>query len=143
MKIYFSGSIRGGRKNYSIYAQLIEILKPYGDVLTHHVGDSNVEKIDEHLTEKDIHDRDLEWLCEADVVIAEVSTPSLGVGYEIGRAVEMGKPILCLYNNHADFELSAMINGCTKLQVIIYDDLPETFTEIEKFLNQKQETSHQ
>lgn len=72
-------------------------------------------------------------MSEADVVIAEVSTPSLGVGYEIGRAVEAGKPILCLYNNHADFELSALIAGCEDLRVIVYDHLSETFSEIEKF----------
>jgi nucleoside 2-deoxyribosyltransferase len=135
MKIYFSGSIRGGRKNSSIYVQIIDFLKQYGDVLTHHVGDNNSEKPDEQLTDQNIHDRDLRWLSEADAVIAEVSTPSLGVGYEIGRAVEAGKPILCLYSNHADFELSAMISGCKDLEIICYDRLSETFQEIERFLS--------
>jgi nucleoside 2-deoxyribosyltransferase len=133
MKIYFAGSIRGGRKNSGIYAQLIDFLKQFGEVLTCHVGDSNIRKLEEQFTEKEIHDRDFKWLSEADVVIAEVSTPSLGVGYEIGRAVEAGKPILCLYNNHADFELSALIGGCEKLNIITYDHLSETFSEIEKF----------
>ena len=31
------------------------------------------------------------------VLVAEVTMPSLGVGYEIGRAVAMDKNILCLY----------------------------------------------
>jgi nucleoside 2-deoxyribosyltransferase len=134
MKIYFAGSIRGGRENSLIYAQLIEFMRKFGEVLTCHVGDSNVKKAEEQLTEKQIHDRDINWLLKADVVIAEVSTPSLGVGYEIGRAVEAGKPILCLYNNHADFELSALIGGCDKLNMITYDHLAETYSEIEKFL---------
>jgi nucleoside 2-deoxyribosyltransferase len=134
MKIYFAGSIKGGRENSLIYAQLIEFLRKFGEVLTCHVGDSNVIKTEEQLTEKQIHDRDINWLLTADVVIAEVSTPSLGVGYEIGRAVEAGKPILCLYNNHADFELSALIGGCEKLNMITYDHLSETYAEIEKFL---------
>jgi len=30
-------------------------------------------------------------------VVAEVTIPSLGVGYEIGRAVALGKRVLCLY----------------------------------------------
>jgi 2'-deoxynucleoside 5'-phosphate N-hydrolase len=135
MKIYFSGSIRGGRKNSVLYAQVIDFLKQYGEVLTHHVGDNYIEKKDSQITDKNIHDRDLRWLSEADVVIAEVSTPSLGVGYEIGRAVEAGKPILCMYNNRADFELSAMISGCKELEVLCYDHLTETFPEIEKFLS--------
>jgi hypothetical protein len=41
----------------------------------------------------------MSWLKEADVIVAEVSTPSLGVGYEIGKAEDMGKRILCLYKN--------------------------------------------
>lgn len=31
------------------------------------------------------------------VVVAEVTQPSLGVGYELGRAVALGKQILCLF----------------------------------------------
>lgn len=38
MKIYFAGSIRGGRDDASIYARLIEELKTHGEVLTEHVG---------------------------------------------------------------------------------------------------------
>ena len=142
MKIYFSGAIRGGRKNSGIYAQVIDFLKKYGDVLTHHVGDNNIEKQDEQLTDKNIHDRDLRWLSETDAVIAEVSTPSLGVGYEIGRAVEAGKPILCLYNNHADFELSAMISGCKDIEVLCYDHLSDAFPEIERFLSRINGSHH-
>jgi len=134
MKIYFAGSVRSGRKNSGIYAQLIDFLTHFGDVLTCHVGDNDIEKFEEQFSEKEIHDRDIKSLSEADVVIAEVSTPSLGVGYEIGRAVEAGKPVLCLYNNHADFELSAMIGGCKDLSVLPYDHLSDTFPEIERFL---------
>ncbi len=39
MKIYFAGSIRGGRDDAEIYSGIIELLKRYGDVLTEHVGD--------------------------------------------------------------------------------------------------------
>ena len=31
------------------------------------------------------------------VLVAEVTQPSLGVGYEIGRAVDMKKKVLCLF----------------------------------------------
>lgn len=34
---------------------------------------------------------------EADLFIAEVSRPSLGLGIEIGRAEQIGKKILCIY----------------------------------------------
>jgi hypothetical protein len=142
MKIYFSGAIRGGRKYSGIYAKLIEFLSKYGEVLSFHVGDKNVETLDKQISEKDIHDRDLKWLREADALVAEVSIPSLGVGYEIGRATEAGKPIICLYDNHADFELSAMIIGCKDLELICYDHLTDTFPEIEKFLKRINDSRH-
>lgn len=31
------------------------------------------------------------------VLVAEVTQPSLGVGYEIGRAIDLKKKVLCLY----------------------------------------------
>ncbi|GAB1301119.1 2'-deoxynucleoside 5'-phosphate N-hydrolase 1 [Apodemus speciosus] len=58
-----------------------------------------------------IHERDLAWLRQADVVVAEVTQPSLGVGYELGRAVALGKPILCLFRPQSGRVLSAMIRG--------------------------------
>ena len=61
--------------------------------------------------DKGIHDRDVELLNKCNVVVAEVTQPSLGVGYELGRAVDMGKAILCLYRPQEDKLLSAMIRG--------------------------------
>ena len=60
-----------------------------------------------------IHDWDLELLEQSDVVVAEVTQPSLGVGYEIGRAVSIKKPILCLYRRKEEGGklLSRMIRG--------------------------------
>jgi nucleoside 2-deoxyribosyltransferase len=48
-------------------------------------------------TEVFIYERDVAWLRESDFVIAEVTQPSLGVGYELGFAEAISKPILCLY----------------------------------------------
>jgi len=84
MKIYFSGSIRGGRQDADLYKRLIDELKRHGTVLTEHIGSHT---IDHSKTDRHIHDEDMAWLRESDIVIAEVSTPSLGVGYEIGRAI--------------------------------------------------------
>lgn len=85
MNIYFSDSTRGGRQDADLYKQIIEYLKQYGTVLTEHIG---FDTIDQSKTDREIHDEDIAWLRESDIVIAEVTTPSLGVGYEIGRAVE-------------------------------------------------------
>ncbi|XP_071165971.1 putative 2'-deoxynucleoside 5'-phosphate N-hydrolase 1 [Mytilus edulis] len=96
-EIYFGGSISGGRDDADLYARLIEQLRQYGKALTEHVGNSSVEEDEKDLSDKEIHDRDMEWLNECDYLVAEVTQPSLGVGYEIGRAVDLKKTILCLF----------------------------------------------
>lgn len=42
MKIYFCGSIGGGRQDAHLYGRLIKKLEKYGTVLTTHVGDLHV-----------------------------------------------------------------------------------------------------
>lgn len=120
MTIYFAGSISGGRGDQVIYAQIIDMLKAHGTVLTEHFGDANLTSAGEALTDRVIHDRDVDWLRHADVLVAEVTTPSLGVGYEIGRAVEWRKRIICLYRPSEGRRLSGMISGAPGIQVIEY-----------------------
>ncbi|KAJ8014274.1 hypothetical protein DPEC_G00038560 [Dallia pectoralis] len=114
MRIYFCGSIRGGRQDVIIYQKIVQTLKKYGEVLTEHVSDSNLSDTGEDAVqdgEKFIHDRDVEWLMMSDVIIAEVTQPSLGVGYELGRARNMNKKILCLFRPSSGKSLSAMVRG--------------------------------
>merc|ERR1719228_2448661 len=84
MKIYFCGSIRGGQQDLGIYAAMIKALRKWGTVLTEDVGQQHSPETDASILDKWIHDRAVGWLHEADVVVAEVTQPSLGVGYEIG-----------------------------------------------------------
>lgn len=137
MKIYFAGSIRGGRDDKELYLQLIEHLSRYGQVLTEHIGEKNLTEFGETvLTDAGIYTRDMAWLKEADVVIAEVSTPSLGVGYEISKAEDMNKKMLCLYRTEPNKRLSAMIGGNAKMQIANYATFDDAVNHIEKFFNQ-------
>lgn len=129
MKFYFCGSIRGGRQLAADYHEIINMLKRHGQVLTEHLGsDQQIESRDRILSDVQIHDRDMNWVRESDLVVAEVSIPSLGVGYEIGRAIELGKPVLCLVRSDAEATLSAMIAGSEGLTPLTYErlsDLPD------------------
>jgi hypothetical protein len=69
-----------------------------------------------------IHVRDLAWLKEADCLVAEVTTPSLGVGFEIGKATEWGLWILCLFRPSSGRVLSALIAGNDQLTVREYQN---------------------
>jgi len=135
MKIYFAGSIRGGRDDKELYSKIINHLQKYGDVLTEHVGNINLTESGENLSDNSIYKRDMSWISDADVLIAEVSTPSIGVGYEIREAEREGKDTICLYKNSAEKNLSAMISGNEKLKTIKYDSLEQLSNEIDLFFS--------
>ena len=137
MKIYFAASIRGGRKDQNKYNELIQFLSSEVEVLTEHVGDSSLEQTGEqNLSDKEIYERDLEWLESADAVIAEVTNPSLGVGYELGIAEKLGKPVLCLLDDSDhNRTLSAMISGNHKITTFRYTSLDQAKEEIISFIH--------
>jgi nucleoside 2-deoxyribosyltransferase len=132
MKIYFAGSIRSGREDWLLYRGIISLLSSYGTVLTEHLGDSELSITGEDLPDNLIHDRDLNWLRSCDYLIAEVTRPSLGVGYEIGKATEWGKCVLCLYRPSEVFSLSAMIAGSNQVTVHSYRAVEELDTVFAK-----------
>ncbi|XP_037698582.1 2'-deoxynucleoside 5'-phosphate N-hydrolase 1 [Choloepus didactylus] len=125
--LYFCGSIRGGREDRALYGRIVSRLRRFGTVLTEHVAAAELGARGEEAGGGDrlIHERDLAWLQQADVVVAEVTQPSLGVGYELGRAVALNKPILCLFRPQSGRVLSAMIRGAadgSQFQVWDYEE---------------------
>ncbi|XP_074503286.1 5-hydroxymethyl-dUMP N-hydrolase [Sebastes fasciatus] len=140
MKVYFCGSIRGGRDDVHLYRRIVEKLQSYGSVLTEHVSSSELTDRGEDATaasERFIHDRDVDWLRQSDVVVAEVTQPSLGVGYELGRAVDMKKKIFCLFRPSSGRSLSAMIRGAEDGELFVVKDYSEDEVEnvVEEFFN--------
>jgi hypothetical protein len=122
MKIYFAGAIRGGREDVVLYLELVELLQAYGTVLTEHIADEHLTSLGESMDDRAIHDRDLAWLKQADCLVAEVTTPSLGVGFEIGKATEWGLRVLCLFRPNSGRALSALIAGSDRVTVREYQD---------------------
>ena len=136
MNIYFSGSIRGGRDDAHIYKEIILYLRKFGRVLTEHVGDESLKSTGEISKDNHaIHDRDLELLLESDIIIAEVTNPSLGVGYEIAKAIEYKKKVFCIYRNLDNKPISAMILGSNDLICFEYSDLDSLKDYLESNLN--------
>jgi 2'-deoxynucleoside 5'-phosphate N-hydrolase len=136
-KIYFAGSIRGGREDADLYALIIHHMKQFGTVLTEHVGYSAPDDhTNEKLSDEMIYQRDMYWLLSCDAVVAEVTTVSMGVGYELGQAVASGKKVLCLYRPQNGRQLSAMIAGCPGIQLVTYTEPVEAVSAVTLFLNQ-------
>ena len=136
MKIYFAGSIRGGRDDKELYLEIINLLGKYGKVLTEHIGDKTLSAMcEDGPTDEYIYERDMAWLNEADVVVAEVTTPSLGVGYEIGK-MEDKKPTLCLFREQDGKRISAMIGGNKNVKIEKYQTIDNLEPILYKFFKQ-------
>lgn len=133
LKIYFGGSIKGGRSKVEDYKKIVDYLKTIGTVLDEHVADPNLQSSGESITSTEIYNRDVSWINECDILIAEVTVPSLGVGYEIGYAESLNKRIICLYQN--DDSISAMIKGNNSITHISYDDVDELLTKLSTYFN--------
>ncbi len=134
-KIYFAGSIRGGRDFVDTYYKMIKRLQNDYIVLTEHLGDKNLGHDGEkEKTDEQIYERDCSWIREADFIVAEVTNPSLGVGYEIGYAESLKKPIVCLYKE-SEKRISAMINGNKSLCSYSYDDIEDAYKIVNLFVS--------
>ena len=138
MRIYFSGSISGGREYVEMYREIGKILSDLNhEILTEHILDTNLTNCGEDRNAQEIFERDVEMLRESEVIIAEITTPSHGVGYEIALGVEWGKPILCLINaDRKNKRISAMIEGNAPDKLTLEEYTLENLREIiVEFLN--------
>lgn len=129
-KVYFAGSIRGGRDDKNLYKHLIQRIERYHRVLTEHVGNLSLSHFESGKDDALIYQQDVAWIAEADVLIAECTTPSLGVGYELAYAERLGKPCYVLFDCNR-CQLSAMIGGNSYFKQLPYHGIDELFRYID------------
>lgn len=124
LTIYFGGSISGGRGDLEQYKMIVAALEADGHrVLAGAVAAEHVTDGGEPLGGRAIFERDLAWIAQADVLVAEVSTPSTGVGYEIATArYKYAIPVICLYRPAFTKRCTAMVAGDAEIVLIEYDD---------------------
>ena len=130
-KIYFAGSIRGGRQDAALYRKVIAAIQETDIVLTEHVGDLSLSLV-ESQGDRAIYEQDTAWLRACDLVIAECTQPSLGVGYELAYAERYAKPVHIFYRK--DGNLSAMLTGDKYFQLHPYEREDELLVEVKKVL---------
>lgn len=134
-KVYFAGSIRGGRVDANLYRQIIEHLQHKGhEVLTEHVGSGKLCLTEQGPTgDARIYEQDMGWLRQSDVVIAECTCPSLGVGYELASAEHLEIPVHIFYNS-SKCQLSAMLTGNRYFNIHPYHKDSEIFPKLDEIL---------
>ncbi|MDR5683843.1 MAG: nucleoside 2-deoxyribosyltransferase [Armatimonadota bacterium] len=136
MRVYFCGAIRGGRRLQPRYARIVSWLQQRGhQVLTAHVGRADVLEHERATRKNDraIYEGDMAWIEQADVVIAEVTVPSIGVGMEIMRAQMLGKRVVCLCEAGAD--VSALVAGNPHVELWRYRDEDELLRILDRLVS--------
>lgn len=134
MKIYVSGSIYGGRQKIETYRTMINALELYGEVCDKQIIDEDVLKKEEYQDDETIFNILVEDLKTADLVFAEVTVPSLGVGYELGFADQLGKKIVAIYDLNMIDKVSTMIRGNKKIKLIGYHNISEIVDSLDEIL---------
>ena len=132
-KIYFAGSIRGGRIDAELYNRLIGYMQKTSIVLTEHIGSPHLNLLEQGKRDIEIYDQDTAWLRESDVVIAECTCPSLGVGYELAFAEKLGKPCHIFYDR-TKTQLSAMLTGNPYFTIHPYENEKEIYNTLDTIL---------
>ena len=135
MNIYFSCSLTGGRADQVIYARIVDTLIGGGHTVpTAHLARPDVMDLERVVDPEEVYFRDIAWIDACDAMVAEVSTPSHGVGIEIAYALSIRKPVLCCYQRGA--RVSKMITGNRSAGLVVrdYADESEALAAVEGFL---------
>lgn len=116
MTVYLACTVRGDRGGVAAGRAICERLQLAGhEVLTTHLLADDVEAAESELTERDVFERDLDWLTRCDVLVAEASGSSYGVGFEVGyvlgRAPATGQRVVLLYDRARRHAISRLITG--------------------------------
>lgn len=135
-RVFFSCSMRGGysRVTQAELRKILDIIESLDlELISRHQTSENFIENESRLTNKEIHDRDYRWLQEADIVIAEITNPSLGVGAEIADAIQLGIPVLAVYRKKYEHLISAYISGKAGVVCKAYSDYGELRAKIKEF----------
>ena len=144
MKIYFGFTVAGNRSSLEAARKLVDLLVKMGhEVLTRHLVQDDAWEADQRLTPSQVYQRDMEWLEQCDLFIAEVSGSSFGVGFETGYLLGASrKKVVLFFRRDAEKTISRMITGvahpnCT---VVAYSQIKEMEAWVKTHLSRQQLT---
>lgn len=121
------------------YQYIIRFLKSRNyTVISEHVAAEGLEKVEAKMTEQEIYEKDATWIEESDCVIADITVPSIGVGYEICHAVKHQKPVLCVYQDGAKASAMVLGNSTGYVTAKSYSDKKQLEEILLEFLKNKE-----
>jgi len=129
VRIYLACTVRGDRGAVAALRTLVARLERDGHtILTTHLLEDGVETAEAALTEQAVYERDIAWLESADVLVADASGSSYGVGFEVGyvlgRAASTTQSVVLLYRADRASQISRLIagNNHPRCTVLKYED---------------------
>jgi hypothetical protein len=125
MNVYLACTVRGDRGGLAVARAVADRLRHHGHtIVTTHLLDDNVDTAEAKLTERDVYERDIEWLDACELLVAEASGSSYGVGFEVGyvlgRSGESGQRVLLLYEAARQAQVSRLIAGNAHANCTLY-----------------------
>ena len=138
MKIYFGFTVAGDRTSVAVASGIVQMLEEMGhEVLTRHLLSDDAWEADRRITPEEIFQRDMRWLEECDLFMAEVSGSSFGVGFETGYLLgATTKKVVLFYHRDLKARLSLLITGLShaNCRLVPYSDSAEVETWIREEL---------
>lgn len=115
MKIYFGFTVAGDRSAVMVARKIVHILAEMGhEVLTRHLLRDDAWEADRRITPREVFLRDMKWLEQCDLFMAEVSGSSFGVGFETGYLLAATtKKVVLFYRRDLESKISLLITGIT------------------------------
>jgi hypothetical protein len=129
MKIYFGFTVAGDRSSLVAATKIVELLVELGhEVLTRHLIREDAWQADRAISPQEVYRRDMTWLKECDLFIAEVSGSSFGLGFETGYLLgATTKKVALFYRRDVEKKISLLITGNThpNCRLVPYSHLDE------------------
>ena len=115
MKIYFGFTVAGDRSAVKIARKIVDILvEMRHEVLTRHLVENSAREADRRITPQEVYLRDMKWLEQCDLFMAEVSGSSFGLGFETGYLLGgTTKRAVLFYRRDIETKISLLITGIT------------------------------
>jgi len=98
------------------------------EVLTRHLVGDDAWQLDRLISPQKVYERDMRWLEQCDVFVAEVSGSSFGLGFEAGYLLGTStKKAMLLYKRDVETRISLLITGNTNPHCVLvpYTDAAE------------------
>jgi len=142
LSIYLACTVRGDRSAIAALRALADALARDGHtLLTTHLLADGVDTAEGELTEGAVYARDLEWLESCDVLIADASGSSYGVGFEVGyvlgRADRTSQRVLQFYRADRRAAISRLIvgNSHPRCRTFAYEDAEDLIAKVRENLS--------